>query len=155
MRSYYIAYGSNMNIEQMRYRCPGATIVCTTMLTDYRITFRGGFRGSCRSGVANIEPRKGSNVPVVVWSITQSDEKSLDRYEGFPHLYQKETFMVKLPDLRTVPAMAYIMVSGLSWARPDPHYLGIIKQGYKDFEVSPRKLMYAARTRLEGVSPGV
>ena len=79
-RKFYLAYGSNLNVEQMKYRCPGAVMIGKTYLEDYRITFRG----NSRSGVANIEPRKGSRVPVGIWSITQTDEKALDRYEGFP-----------------------------------------------------------------------
>ncbi len=98
----------------MKYRCPGAVTIRKTYLEDYRITFRG----NSRSGVANIEPRKGSRVPVGIWSITQADEKALDRYEGFPFLYRKQEFWVKLPDLRTVNAIAYILTPGRTWAQP-------------------------------------
>lgn len=153
MRKYYLAYGSNLNIDQMLQRCPGAIRVGTATIEDYRITFRGGFRSACRGGVANIEPRKGSRVPVGIWSVTESDERSLDCYEGFPYLYKKVEFSVKLPDLRTVSAMAYVMVSGLPWSQPSPYYLNVIKQGYTDFGFSNRRLLYAARTKLEGVSP--
>lgn len=141
---YYLAYGSNLCIEQMQQRCPGAKKIGTTFLNGYRITFRGNARG----GVANIEPRAGSRVPVGIWEITKKDEAALDRYEGFPWLYRKEEFRVKLPDLRTVTAMAYIMTPGRAWSRPSPYYLRTIKQGYKDFGFSPRNLMYAARTPI-------
>ncbi len=141
-RKYYLAYGSNLNVDQMLRRCPGAIKIGTATLNGYRITFRG----NSRSGVANIEPRKGSSVPVGIWSITESDERELDRYEGYPHLYYKETFMIKLPDLRTVSAIAYIMTPGRLWAQPSPYYLSIIKQGYKDFGFQPRNLLYASRT---------
>ncbi len=147
-RKFYLAYGSNLNVEQMKYRCPGAVMIGSTFIEDYRITFR---RGSC-TGVANIEPRKGSRVPVGIWSITQADEKALDRYEGFPFLYRKQEFRVKLPDLRTVTAIAYIMTPGRNWGMPSPFYLHTIKEGYKDFSFDSRKLLYAARTPLKGVS---
>lgn len=153
MRKYYLAYGSNLNIDQMLQRCPGAIRVGTAELEGYRITFRGRFQDAFRGGVANIEPRGGSRVPVGIWSVTESDERALDRYEGFPHLYKKVEFRVKLPDLRTVSATAYVMVKGLAWSQPSPYYLNIIKQGYRDFRFSNRRLMYAARTRLEEVSP--
>ena len=147
-RKFYLAYGSNLNVEQMQYRCPGAIKVGTTYLEGYRITFRG----NRFSGVANIEPRKGSRVPVGIWSITQEDERALDRYEGFPWLYRKQEFRVKLPDLRTVSAIAYIMTPGRRWARPYPDYLHTIKQGYQDFGLNHRNLLYAARTPIEEVS---
>lgn len=116
-RKFYLAYGSNLNVEQMKQRCPGAVMIGMTWLEDYRITFRG----NPRFGVANIEPRKGSRVPVGIWSITQGDERSLDRYEGYPSLYDKHEFREKLPDLRTVSAIAYIMTPGRRWAAPPPH----------------------------------
>lgn len=108
--------------------------------------------GNAHSGVANIEPRKGSRVPVGIWSITQGDERNLDRYEGYPWLYDKHEFRVKLPDLRTVSAIAYIMTPGRRWAAPSPYYLHTIKQGYEDFGFDRRNLLYAARTPVKGVS---
>ena len=37
----YIAYGSNMNLEQMEYRCPGATVTGKGWLQDHRLFFAG------------------------------------------------------------------------------------------------------------------
>lgn len=69
----YLAYGSNINLEQMKYRCPHSKIVDTAMLQDYELEFRN---------VATIVPKKGAQVPVLMWEIDQRDELSLDRYEG-------------------------------------------------------------------------
>lgn len=145
---YYLAYGSNLNEKQMKQRCPGAVKIGSTYINGYRITFRG----NSHTGVANIEPRSGSRVPVGIWAVTNLDELALDRYEGFPTLYRKEHFTVQLSDQRTVIAMAYIMTSGRKWSKPSPYYLGVIKQGYKDFGFNNRNLMYAARTPVMGVS---
>lgn len=147
MRKYYLAYGSNLNTDQMAQRCPGAVRIGTALLEGWRLTFRGSLVGCQlprRFGVANIEPRKGSSVPVGIWSITQGDERALDRYEGFPTLYTKSEFRVKLPDLRTVNAIVYIMTPGRTWAKPSPEYLQIIKSGYADFGFANRRLIYAA-----------
>ncbi len=100
---YYIAYGSNMNVEQMRHRCPRAVVVGTSTVKDYELLFRGGKHGA----VATIEPREGESVPVVIWSITPTDERSLDIYEGYPRLYEKENFVVELNG-EEITAMAYI-----------------------------------------------
>ena len=150
--NYYLAYGSNLNVEQMRYRCPGAKRIGTTDLNGHRITFRGNSR---YWGVANIEPRHGSSVPVGIWQITDQDERNLDRYEGFPRLYDKVTFRVQLPDLRTVDAIAYVMTGGRPWAQPSAYYLETIKQGYRDFGFENRKLLYAARTPVAHLSPEI
>ena len=48
----YIAYGSNLNLEQMAFRCPTAKVVGKSELKDYELLFRGGRRGA----VATVEP---------------------------------------------------------------------------------------------------
>lgn len=102
--TYYFAYGSNMNLNQMEYRCPAATVVENVRVEDYRLAFCG--RGS---GVATILPEKGSHVDGVLWKITQECEKSLDGYEGYPHLYGKETVCVKNKSGRKRNVMVYTM----------------------------------------------
>lgn len=47
----YIAYGSNLNLEQMAFRCPTAKVVGKSELKDYELLFRGGRRGA----VATVE----------------------------------------------------------------------------------------------------
>ena len=42
----YIAYGSNLNLEQMAFRCPTAKVVGKSELKDYELLFRGGRRGA-------------------------------------------------------------------------------------------------------------
>ena len=34
-RRYYIAYGSNLNIQQMRMRCPSARVIGVSALEGY------------------------------------------------------------------------------------------------------------------------
>ena len=53
---YYFAYGSNMNLGQMRFRCPDAEVVGNVRLEDYRLAFRGRAPGN---GVATVLPEKG------------------------------------------------------------------------------------------------
>ena len=52
----YFAYGSNINLEQMEYRCPAAKAVGPVILENYELLFRGNTRGN---GVATIAPREG------------------------------------------------------------------------------------------------
>ena len=66
----YIAYGSNLNLEQMAFRCPTAKVVGKSELKDYELLFRGGRRGA----VATVEPKAGSTVPILVWEIQKKDE---------------------------------------------------------------------------------
>ena len=93
MEKLYVAYGSNLNIAQMALRCPTAHIYGTGLLNNWELIYRGSMTGS----YATIRRRKGSAVPVVVWSIMENDEKSLDIYEGYPRFYFKQNVMVDLP----------------------------------------------------------
>ena len=46
MKRYYIAYGSNLNVAQMRRRCPTATILATANLKGWELLFKGSLTGS-------------------------------------------------------------------------------------------------------------
>ena len=39
MNKYYLAYGSNLNLEQMSRRCPTARVVGKAQLENYRLAF--------------------------------------------------------------------------------------------------------------------
>lgn len=77
-KRYYIAYGSNLNIRQMKMRCPSARIIGTAEIPDYELLFKGSRTGS----YLTVEPKTGENVPVAVWETTEEDEAALDHYEG-------------------------------------------------------------------------
>ena len=102
----YFAYGSNMNTNQMAFRCPDAQVIDTVRLENYRLAFRSNGGGK---GVATILPEQGSFVDGVLWQISPKDEQSLDYYEGFPVLYGKETVSVRTSDGKQIPVMAYTM----------------------------------------------
>ncbi|MBT9173151.1 MAG: hypothetical protein DDT21_01541 [Syntrophomonadaceae bacterium] len=123
----YIAYGSNLNREQMADRCPTARVLGTSMMDGWRLLFRGAREGA----VAAVEPCQGGSVPVLVWEITPVDEAALDRYEGWPYFYRKETVKVKL-DGKPVTAMVYIMNEGRPLGQPSCYYYAVILEGYKD-----------------------
>lgn len=124
---FYIAYGSNLNLKQMVKRCPTAEVVKATNLQNYRLMFRG--KGTA---VATIERRHGGKVPILIWRLQPSDEHNLDIYEGFPHLYRKETLKLTV-DGKRVQAMVYIMNERLHpYDTPSRSYFDTIRQGYED-----------------------
>lgn len=122
----YIAYGSNLNLPQMAFRCPSAKVAGTGELKDYELLFRG----SRRNAVATVEPLKGSNVPVLLWTLKERDLQALDRYEGYPSFYRKEILPVELMG-KTTSAMVYIMNDGRPFGAPSDHYLNAIMEGYQ------------------------
>lgn len=125
MNKLYVAYGSNLNLRQMKYRCPTAKVVGSSMLQDYELLFRGGLR----SAVATVEPCKGGKVPVLVWDIKPRDEQALDVYEGWPSFYIKEKVKLEL-DGKPAEAMIYIMNDGHQLGTPSQSYYNTILEGY-------------------------
>ena len=132
----YAAYGSNMNLAQMADRCSAAKVLDIGYLKDYELVFRGGWN----IAVATIEKKKGGRVPVVLWTIEPTDEAALDRYEGYPFLYRKETIDVQT-DGGAIQAMVYVMNEGRTAGSPSRYYLDIIAQGYEEAGL-PKEALY-------------
>ena len=91
-----------MNRAQMAFRCPDAEMLETVKIEGYRLAFR-------HSGVATLLPELGGVADGVLWRISQEDEKRLDRYEGYPVLYGRDSITVKTADGQSVQAMVYLM----------------------------------------------
>ena len=142
----YLAYGSNMHEGQMSFRCPKATLLGKTVIKDYELVFKGHRTGA----VATIEPKEGSEVPVLVWDIKPSDERTLDVYEGFPRLYIKQDFEVEFNG-ETVTAMAYVMTPGRVYGMPSNGYYQTIHTGYKEHGIPTKTLSDALRSTSDKV----
>lgn len=123
----YVAYGSNLNIRQMKHRCPTAKLYGTGEIKDYELQFKG----HPDSAFATIAPKEGASVPVAVWEIQPRDEMSLDRYEGYPSHYFKQNVPVQL-DGEEVNAMVYIMNLKMGFGLPSPYYYQTVHEGYND-----------------------
>ena len=133
-KTKYIAYGSNLNLTQMSYRCPTAKPFGSAMLKGRQLTFRG---------VATLEPDETAETPVGVWELEPEDEAALDRYEGYPYLYRKETVEVEVRGKR-VKAMVYLMNTGRP-AMPSTGYYRTIAEGYDDTGLDIRYLEAALK----------
>lgn len=103
--SLYVAYGSNLNVQQMSYRCPGATVAFTGYLINWKLLYRGSRTGS----YATVKKQKGSRVPVAVWNIDSKNEKALDLYEGYPRFYKKRNVFVQLKNGTRKKAMICLL----------------------------------------------
>ena len=149
-KRYYIAYGSNLNIDQMSYRCPGARVVGTSKIPDFELLFKGSKSGA----YLTIEPKKGAKVPVAVWEVTADDELSLDRYEGYPNFYYKtevEIPVICISDrrVRKLKAFIYIMHEEREIGVPSQRYVDICLDGYEAFGFDENYLYEALNISLE------
>ena len=121
----YFAYGSNLNLFQMKRRCKDSAFLKKYELKGYKLNFRSKYRA------ADIEKSKNSIVPGALFEISKSDEKKLDVYEDYPVLYKKLYFKYYN---KTV--MTYIMVNKTEFRYPTERYLNVVKQGYKDCKLN-------------------
>lgn len=132
-KKYYLAYGSNLNVRQMRYRCPSARIVGISVIKNYELLYKGSKTGA----YLTIEPKKNGLVPIAVWEVTADDEKRLDIYEGCPNFYYKKEvrLSVKLAngDVKKLDAFVYIMHEERSLGVPTLAYVRTCEEGYSNF----------------------
>lgn len=145
---YYIAYGSNLHVAQMRRRCPDAVAVGTAWLDNYRLAFRGSKTGA----YLTILPDKRTRVPVGIWAISEDDERNLDRYEGYPTFYGKhdETITLQRFDGTTeqVTAMVYTMRADAPKGTPSQSYVNTCSVGYDCFGLPQEYLLRAVKSSL-------
>ena len=133
-KRYYIAYGSNLNIRQMRMRCPSARIIGTSEIPDYELLFKGSKTGS----YLTIESKEGSRIPVAAWEVSAEDELALDRYEGFPTFYYKKELMLPIKGIRSGKirqrnTFVYIMHEERKLGIPTSAYIRTCVDGYRQF----------------------
>lgn len=135
---YYVAYGSNMNLRQMKHRCPNSSVVCNGVLIGWKLVF------NVHADII-YTGKEEDVVPVVLWNIDKSDWKSLDMYEGFPKYYIKENVKVSI-DKGDVDAVVYVMTNNRKGiALPTRYYFETILTGYKENGINTKTLYEALR----------
>ena len=113
------------------------------------------FKGSQTGSYLTIEPAPGSEVPVGVWAVTAADERSLDRYEGYPSFYYKKEMSLPIKGIRSGKvrqrdAFVYIMHEDRRLGLPSDFYLMTCMEGYNNFGFDLDILFEAYRYSSEG-----
>ena len=86
----YFAFGSNLDLDQMRSRCPQSRPLRAVWLADHRLIFCGVSQrwGGC--GVASIVPALGMRVFGRLYRLTVEDAALLDGFENVPQTYVRQ-----------------------------------------------------------------
>ncbi len=121
---YYLAYGSNLNLNEMKVRCPSAKMIGSTILKDYELIFRNSY--------LTIVPSKGDVLPLGIFEINEEDEEALDYYEGYPYLYYKTCIDFELNN-QIYKGLIYIMNDTTNLTKPTKGYVNRCKEGYSNF----------------------
>lgn len=142
---YYISYGSNMNVDQMAWRCPNTKIYGNGKLKGWKLVF------NYHADIIETG-NKDDFVPVVVWKLDdKQDQYNLDRYEGYPSYYTKILTNVVMDDTgKSIKAMVYVMADRRKGIYPPSvdYFLGI-KQGYMSNGIALAPLYKAVRECCE------
>ena len=136
---YYFAFGSNINSNQMKSRCPSAKIIGVAVLRNWRLSFAGRSK-TWHGGVATIEKKKFSKTYGVVYQITNDDLEILDRYEGSPNWYKRFSVKLKFANGKTIKAETYYLPDQKP-VYPSPAYYNVIARGYIQFGLNLQELL--------------
>lgn len=133
MTIYYFGYGRNTNRGAMEERCPQARPLGAAQLDNYRFRF---------ARHADIVSQRGSTVHGVLWRITRECLSSLDRREGYPHVYTRMMLPVVLGDV-TFLAWVYVMKHNVPDMEPSKEYWRDLCRGYNQFRLPMRQMQVA------------
>ena len=128
--SLYFAFGSNLDREQMRRRCPGAVHLVRATMSGYRLAFTGYSR-VWQGPVATILPEPGSQVAGVLYRLAPGELRVLDRYEGHPHSYRRYRRIVRDSRGQRHRAHVYVLPPDGELAFPSIPYLSVIWRAYQ------------------------
>lgn len=147
-RKVYIAYGSNLNANQMKQRCPDSEILGTGYIDNYELSFRQIAKD--RGSFLTIEENKGAKVPIALYSISKDDENSLDKYEEYPAIYYKKDITISYTDIKNgaekeTNAFVYIMHENNPLEKPSEEYMQRVLEGYKIFDFDTQILQRALK----------
>ena len=130
MQIKYFAYGSNLDLVQMKIRCPSSELISKGSLPDYRLTFNR-YSSGWGGGVADVIQGKGSEVWGLVFELSNSDLKRLDSYEGCYNdqtsLYERWKAVINTPKGQISDVWVYTVVEKQKFVQPTLEYLQIIK----------------------------
>lgn len=105
-RILYFAYGSNMDKNQMKDRCPEHRFISVAILEGYKLVY-DGYSSIRKGAVANIVESPDEIVYGVLYEISKEDKERLDRFEGVPDYYKIKNVKVKDREGKEYIAITY------------------------------------------------
>jgi len=124
----YFAYGSNLDPDQMKRRCPESKFKIAGFLQGYRLDFTWYSPGWV-GGIADIVLDPQEEVWGVVYELTIKDLELLDAYEGYPEIYTRFQTSIETSEGTLNDVWVYAVVNKNTFIPPSRQYLEIIKRG--------------------------
>ncbi|KAI9811550.1 MAG: hypothetical protein M1832_000860 [Thelocarpon impressellum] len=132
--SLYLAYGSNLWLDQMARRCPRSPFVGVARLAGWRWIINN-------RGYANVVPAAADVVYGTIYRLAAEDEATLDQYEHVPVAYGKEVLPVELLPgeaggvqgrEETIRALVYVDRQRQEVDAPKEEYVHRMNEGIRD-----------------------
>lgn len=127
---WYFAYASNMSCAQVRQRAGEWAEEKVARLDNYELNFdKVARRGT---GTANIVSAAGQAVYGVLYRVSETQLKALDRFEGVPEHYRRSEVTVVDEQGKKISAQVYLARKVRKGLKPDRLYLQRILQGAEE-----------------------
>ncbi|TVR89893.1 MAG: gamma-glutamylcyclotransferase [Trueperaceae bacterium] len=132
----YFAYGSNLDWDQMRERCPSSAFVHVARLSDHALAFTR-YSPTRGCGVADVVHRNGHDVWGVVYDLSDADGYRLDAFEGYVPGRRRNGYRrldtrvaVDGDEARAIEVVTYeVCERRTTHVPPDRRYLGHLLRG--------------------------
>lgn len=142
---YVLGYGALTDPITMLSRCPSAVYKGIGTLSDHEL-----YIDQCSS----VRPSIGSVTKGVVWKISNQDMIELDKYEGYPYLYERKEVDVSIDDRLVRVWVYYYAIDFKDMGEPaSDNYYKTCKQGYRVFGLPFDKQFSAAQKRCRAKPP--
>lgn len=125
----YFAYGSNLNLDQMKKRCPEFKKIGYGILKNY-LWFIS------KRGYANIVPSENDEVHGIIYDLSESDIDNLDIKEGVTSGCYSKNFLIVECNRFPFKCLVYVD-STQTPGVPKTEYITRINQGIMDSKLSP------------------
>ena len=138
---WYIAYGSNMDIERLEQRIGKPKDSVAIVLDGYKLTFNK--RDGNGDVYANLMCHLEAKTPAVAWRIDAEQLAKLDYFEGTPLHYLRIGFAFQHPTEGASLGQAYLANPKklVKEQTPNSNYLRFISNGYQAFGFDSSKLL--------------
>jgi len=137
---FYFGYGHNTNNSEFLRRIPDAEHIGVGILKNFRFSIKH---------YSDIENKEDTECLGVVWKITLSDLKVLDRDEGLHRHYNRIPVEIELNE-KKIRATTYIMDPAYqSHKLPSKKYVNYLAVGYKENGIPLQQLTDAVKRRIE------
>lgn len=150
----YFAYGSNLDIEQVKRRCGNSgnvRKVSIGYLPDHKLAFTQYYQ-EWGGGVADVIESPNDCVWGIVYEITREGLELLDKYEGYPNDYTRVKRTIITLDGHTLLAWVYsVLRKDGDFIAPSQRYINIIRRTAKESGFPKNYLSYLNSIKTMGM----